>query len=66
MLDNTFYVTTTEVEHPNREHNFRLPQGESLPEDHRLKSQRKAGEFKFGENLSPTDRAALALLANSL
>jgi len=49
MLVQSFYVTTTEIDHPNREHNFRLPQGESLPEDHRLKTQRKAGEFKLAE-----------------
>jgi len=41
-----FYVTTQEIEHPEREHTYRLPQGESLPEDHRLKSQRPAGLFK--------------------
>jgi hypothetical protein len=53
MLRPSFYVTTQEIEHPEREHNYRLPQGETLPEDHRLKSQKKAGEFKFAQVLSP-------------
>jgi len=49
MLITSFYVTTQENEHPEREHTFRLPQGENLPEEHVLKSQRKAGEFKLAE-----------------
>ncbi len=44
-----FYVTTAEIEHPEREHTYRLPQGESLPEGHKLKSQKPAGTVKLSE-----------------
>jgi hypothetical protein len=47
MLVQSFYVTT--VDDKNHEHNYRLPQGETLPEDQYLKTQRKAGEFKLAE-----------------
>lgn len=63
---NTFYVTTQEIEHPEREHSYRLPAGENLPEGHRMKTQRKAGEFKFADSLAPSTVTALAQLANSL
>lgn len=59
MLVRSFYVTTTEIDHPNREHNYRLPAGDSLPSDETLKSQRKAGEFKFAQVLSPESLATL-------
>lgn len=49
MLRSTFYVTTQEIEHPEREHNYRLAQGEALPEDQSLKTQRPAGQFKLAE-----------------
>jgi len=44
-----FYVTTTELDHPEREHNYRLPQGDSIPEDQTLKTQRPAGTFKLAD-----------------
>lgn len=47
MLVQSFYVTT--IDEKNHEHNYRLPQGESLPEDQTLKTQRKAGEFKLAD-----------------
>jgi hypothetical protein len=66
MLVNSFYVTTQEIDHPNREHSYRLSQGEPIPDDHYLKTQRKAGEFKLSDTLSQRDQSALAKLANSL
>lgn len=44
-----FYVTTTEIDHPEHEHVYRLPQGDTIPEDQTLKTQRPAGLFKLRE-----------------
>jgi len=51
-MQTSFYVTTTELDHPEREHNYRLPQGETIPEDQKIKTQRPAGEFKFADLVS--------------
>lgn len=56
-MDNTFYVTT--VEDNGREHNFRLPQGDTIPENQVLKSQRPAGLFRFSTILSAENLAIL-------
>jgi hypothetical protein len=66
MRVKSFYVTTVEADHRNREHNYRLVQGETLPQDHLLKTQREAGNFKFADSLSLEQLAALAQFTNSL
>jgi hypothetical protein len=48
-MRNEFYVTTVEIDHPEREHTYRLGQGESLPEGQALKSQKPAGTVKLSE-----------------
>jgi hypothetical protein len=63
-MQHTFYVTT--IDEKSHEHNFRFPQGETLPEDHVLKTQRPAGQFPITSVLSIEDTLKLAVLANSL
>lgn len=60
----TFYVTT--VDEKRHEHNFRFPQGETVPDGHVLKTQRPAGRFPITSVLSVEDTLKLAVFANSL
>lgn len=53
----TLYVTTTDEK--NRTHNYRLPVTDSVPEGHEITGVRKAGEFQFGQNLTPETVANL-------
>ena len=61
-MKHTFYVTTQEIDHPEREHNFRFAQGELPPEDHKIKAQRPAGNFRFGQFLKDEDLFKLTLI----
>jgi hypothetical protein len=58
-LTPSFYVTT--LDENNHEHNYRFPQGENLPENHRFKSQRPAGLIKLRDLVSEEKLAALGI-----
>lgn len=63
-MQHEFYVTT--VDEKNHEHNYRFPQGETLPEGEKLKTQKPAGLFKAADILPFGTLAALAQFRSTL
>lgn len=50
MLVPSLYVTTKDEK--NRDHHYRLPVTETVPEGHEITAVRPAGRFSFNQNLS--------------